>query len=149
MALLVQNMERLDEQVKEEADGVYNTLGKTHNVYTIGQNMGIIYLRKMSFGLSTSCVLMVSYQGSSPGLNKSFGCFLVGAYRLMSSRMVSVQLELVIKASFSSSRPLFLCVSHSLTHSLSPSLPLLVSLLSLSPSRSFFRWGFAALLLNE
>lgn len=28
MALLVQNMERLDEQVKEEADGIYNTLGK-------------------------------------------------------------------------------------------------------------------------
>ena len=28
VALLVQNMERLDEQVKEEADGVYNTLGE-------------------------------------------------------------------------------------------------------------------------
>lgn len=28
VALLVQNMERLDEQVKEEADGIYNTLGK-------------------------------------------------------------------------------------------------------------------------
>lgn len=28
MALLVQNMERLNEQVKEEADGVYNTLGE-------------------------------------------------------------------------------------------------------------------------
>lgn len=28
MALLVQNMERLDELVKEEADGVHNTLGK-------------------------------------------------------------------------------------------------------------------------
>ncbi|MED6234108.1 hypothetical protein ATANTOWER_022400 [Ataeniobius toweri] len=26
VALLVQNMERLDEQVKEEADGIYNTL---------------------------------------------------------------------------------------------------------------------------
>ena len=26
-ALLVQNLERLDESVKEEADGVYNTLG--------------------------------------------------------------------------------------------------------------------------
>lgn len=32
VALLVQNMERLDEQVKEEADGIYNTLGK--EVYT-------------------------------------------------------------------------------------------------------------------
>lgn len=41
MALLVQNMERLDEQVKEEADGVYNTLGKSH-CRMIGQNMGII-----------------------------------------------------------------------------------------------------------
>ena len=30
VALLVQNMERLDEAVKEEADGVYNTLGKTN-----------------------------------------------------------------------------------------------------------------------
>lgn len=28
VALLVQNMERLDEQVKEEADGIYNNLGK-------------------------------------------------------------------------------------------------------------------------
>lgn len=28
VALLVQNMERLDEQVKEEADGIYNTLGE-------------------------------------------------------------------------------------------------------------------------
>ena len=27
-ALLIQNMERLDETVKEEADGVYNSLGK-------------------------------------------------------------------------------------------------------------------------
>ncbi|XP_030277571.1 beta-catenin-like protein 1 [Sparus aurata] len=31
VALLVQNMERLDEQVKEEADGIYNTLGKEMN----------------------------------------------------------------------------------------------------------------------
>lgn len=30
MALLVQNMERLDEAVKEEADGVHNTLGKDY-----------------------------------------------------------------------------------------------------------------------
>ncbi|XP_016086851.1 beta-catenin-like protein 1 [Sinocyclocheilus grahami] len=30
VALMVQNMERLDETVKEEADGVYNTLGKSH-----------------------------------------------------------------------------------------------------------------------
>ena len=28
VALLVQNLERLDESVKEEADGVHNTLGK-------------------------------------------------------------------------------------------------------------------------
>lgn len=28
VALLVQNLERLDEGVKEEADGVHNTLGK-------------------------------------------------------------------------------------------------------------------------
>lgn len=28
-ALLIQNMERLDESVKEEADGVYNSLGLT------------------------------------------------------------------------------------------------------------------------
>lgn len=27
-ALLIQNMERLDESVKEEADGVYNSLGE-------------------------------------------------------------------------------------------------------------------------
>lgn len=32
VALLVQNMERLDEQVKEEADGIHNTLGKHHSV---------------------------------------------------------------------------------------------------------------------
>lgn len=31
VALLVQNMERLDEQVKEEADGIHNTLGKQHS----------------------------------------------------------------------------------------------------------------------
>lgn len=29
IALLVQNLERLDESVKEEADGVHNTLGMT------------------------------------------------------------------------------------------------------------------------
>lgn len=27
MALLVQNLDRLDEQIKEEADGVHNSLG--------------------------------------------------------------------------------------------------------------------------
>uniref|UniRef100_A0A3Q2YLN5 Beta-catenin-like protein 1 n=1 Tax=Hippocampus comes TaxID=109280 RepID=A0A3Q2YLN5_HIPCM len=32
VALLVQNMERLDEQVKEEADGVFNTLGIIENM---------------------------------------------------------------------------------------------------------------------
>ncbi|XP_075951559.1 beta-catenin-like protein 1 [Anarhichas minor] len=32
VALLVQNMERLDEQVKEEADGIYNTLAITENM---------------------------------------------------------------------------------------------------------------------
>ncbi|KAM8862574.1 beta-catenin-like protein 1 [Spinachia spinachia] len=32
VALLVQNMERLDEQVKEEADGIYNTLAITENI---------------------------------------------------------------------------------------------------------------------
>lgn len=31
VALLVQNMERLDEQAKEEADGIHNTLGKRHS----------------------------------------------------------------------------------------------------------------------
>lgn len=35
VALLVQNMERLDEQVKEEADGIYNTLGKEMNTDTL------------------------------------------------------------------------------------------------------------------
>ena len=29
-ALLIQNIERLDESVKEEADGVYNSLGKIY-----------------------------------------------------------------------------------------------------------------------
>lgn len=34
-ALLIQNMERLDESVKEEADGVHNSLGKliTYNEF--------------------------------------------------------------------------------------------------------------------
>ena len=32
MALLVQNLERLDEIVKEEADGVHNTLGTIENM---------------------------------------------------------------------------------------------------------------------
>ena len=31
IALLVQNLERLDENVKEEADGVHNTLGTSNN----------------------------------------------------------------------------------------------------------------------
>lgn len=35
VALLVQNMERLDEQVKEEADGIYNTLGKLIHTNTL------------------------------------------------------------------------------------------------------------------
>ncbi|KAK7129403.1 hypothetical protein R3I94_017572 [Phoxinus phoxinus] len=32
VALMVQNMERLDETVKEEADGVYNTLAVIENM---------------------------------------------------------------------------------------------------------------------
>ena len=32
VALLVQNVERLDENVKEEADGVHNTLGTIENM---------------------------------------------------------------------------------------------------------------------
>lgn len=35
VALLVQNMERLDETVKEEGDGVHNTLGKDHSLFSL------------------------------------------------------------------------------------------------------------------
>lgn len=38
VALLVQNMERLDEQVKEEADGIHNTLGKRHSTPNVNVN---------------------------------------------------------------------------------------------------------------
>lgn len=40
--MLVQNMERLDEQVKEEADGIYNTLGK--EMYTKVLTMTVQFL---------------------------------------------------------------------------------------------------------
>lgn len=40
VALLVQNMERLDEQVKEEADGIYNTLGKEMNTCILIVKLG-------------------------------------------------------------------------------------------------------------
>jgi hypothetical protein len=37
-ALLVQNLERLDEAVKEEAEGVHNTLGKYYSLSKVMQN---------------------------------------------------------------------------------------------------------------
>jgi hypothetical protein len=37
-ALLVQNLERLDESVKEEAEGVHNTLGKYYSLSKVIQN---------------------------------------------------------------------------------------------------------------
>jgi len=37
-ALLVQNLERLDETVKEEAEGVHNTLGGCNNIPEVTQN---------------------------------------------------------------------------------------------------------------
>lgn len=44
-ALLVQNLERLDEAVKEESDGVYNTLGKCidEHIDELDEHMNIIY----------------------------------------------------------------------------------------------------------
>lgn len=42
VALLVQNMERLDEQVKEEADGIHNTLGKQHTKYRVFAPIGFL-----------------------------------------------------------------------------------------------------------
>lgn len=47
VALLVQNMERLDETVKEEADGVHNTLGKGYSRFCLTfnrHNLHIIYI---------------------------------------------------------------------------------------------------------
>ena len=38
IALLVQNLERLDETVKEEADGVHNTLGRPSYKYAFNQS---------------------------------------------------------------------------------------------------------------
>lgn len=37
-ALLVQNLERLDETVKEEAEGVHNTLGRYNSVSEVTQD---------------------------------------------------------------------------------------------------------------
>jgi beta-catenin-like protein 1 len=37
-ALLVQNLERLDETVKEEGEGVHNTLGKCNSLPHVTQN---------------------------------------------------------------------------------------------------------------
>ena len=39
IALLVQNLERLDETVKEEADGVHNTLGRTSYKQGLSQDL--------------------------------------------------------------------------------------------------------------
>lgn len=46
VALLVQNLERLDESVKEEADGVHNTLGKEKG----GQHSRSFFVFVLGFG---------------------------------------------------------------------------------------------------
>uniref|UniRef100_A0A672P108 Beta-catenin-like protein 1 n=1 Tax=Sinocyclocheilus grahami TaxID=75366 RepID=A0A672P108_SINGR len=50
VALMVQNMERLDETVKEEADGVYNTLGKEKMAECFSK--AVLCVRKTASGLS-------------------------------------------------------------------------------------------------
>ena len=57
VALLVQNMERLDEQVKEEADGIYNTLGKKitlQSLLILKQSAGLRYSKCVMD--STRCI---------------------------------------------------------------------------------------------
>jgi len=49
IALLVQNLERLDESVKEEADGVHNTLGTTRASYIALPIFWMIYCEIFSF----------------------------------------------------------------------------------------------------
>lgn len=48
MALLVQNMERLDEQVKEEADGIYNTLGKGRDTNPSHSVASVMFILKQT-----------------------------------------------------------------------------------------------------
>lgn len=48
MALLVQNMERLDEQVKEEADGIYNTLGKEMYTKALTVMLHLVFMLKQT-----------------------------------------------------------------------------------------------------
>lgn len=56
VALLVQNMERLDEQVKEEADGIHNTLGK-ENLTLRNKNCTILLKGPISCAFLGICVL--------------------------------------------------------------------------------------------
>lgn len=59
VALLVQNLERLDESVREEADGVHNTLGE--GLAPINNQMGFgffffPYTPKLPFKNEDPCV---------------------------------------------------------------------------------------------
>lgn len=56
VALLVQNMERLDEQVKEEADGIYNTLGKEMPTKAITMTPQSLFILKQTASDINNCV---------------------------------------------------------------------------------------------
>lgn len=58
MALLVQNMERLDEQVKEEADGIYNTLGKEMYTNALTMMLQSLFILKQTARLRCSKDIM-------------------------------------------------------------------------------------------
>lgn len=51
VALLVQSMERLDEQVKEEADGIYNTLGKEMYTNALTVTLQSVFILKLTVSL--------------------------------------------------------------------------------------------------
>lgn len=65
---MVQNMERLDETVKEEADGVHNTLGTTQlpslrpgKTFKTLADLFIIFERSVYLSSDPRSVLAVSY----------------------------------------------------------------------------------------
>ena len=68
MALLVQNMERLDENIKEEADGIHNTLGIIENLTdlkpeicaTAGEQGLVAWLMKR-LRVRVSCIFVHDY----------------------------------------------------------------------------------------
>lgn len=103
MALLVQNMERLNEQVKEEADGVYNTLGEFAEILFFFSDMlfflicrqGGSGMHKIIAMMKRAQCLIVSMEGM--GCSRALRKNLFGGHSIMQSTHAPLPSHMVNK----------------------------------------------------